>query len=77
MNPLTDPEQFQKWKEARLTKAFLQYLRDYQGQLAQLWAQGQPMTEAQQSQAETMGDLANLDVNDVRRFYQMEQINGE
>lgn len=69
MNLLTDPEEFQAWKENRLTAAFLQFLKDRCLQLAMQWAQGSPLGSKEQSQAETLGDLASLECSDVRGFY--------
>jgi hypothetical protein len=75
-NPLTEPEQFQAWKEHRLTQAFLQYLKDRCLQLAMEWAQGvvpSAQMQPQQSQAETLGDLAALECSDVRAFYDIKE----
>ena len=68
-NPLTEPEAFRRWLENPLTQAFRQFLKDRQLQLAMLWAAGSPLSPADQSQAETLGDLASLNCNDVRGFY--------
>jgi hypothetical protein len=73
-NPLTDPERFQAWAENPLTVAYRQYLTDFRLQLAMAWAAGSPMTEAQQSQAEVLGDLSDLKVADVRAFYNLDEV---
>lgn len=72
-NPLTEPEQFQAWKEHRLTVAFLQYLRDFRTQLAEDWSQGHPLTAKDQRQARTLGELEHLSVDDVRGFYGLDE----
>ena len=72
-NPLTEPERFQAWTEDPLTKGFLQYLTDYRMQLAEAWAAGSPMSDKEQSMAEVLGDLSDLKVSDVRRFYGLEE----
>ena len=73
-NPLANPAEFQAWKEHPTTQAYHQFLKDRVSQLSLLWAQGHQLGIKEQSQAETMGDLASLSVNDVRGFYSMEAI---
>ena len=70
-NPLTNPPEFQRWKESPLTAAYLQYLKDYQTSLAKAWAAGEPLTREHQVQAETLGDLADLTCSQVRAFYDL------
>ena len=71
-NPLTDPEEFLRWKEHRLTQAYHQFLKDRVQMLALAWARGNLLTDRDQSQAETLGDLAHLSCDDVRNFYGVE-----
>lgn len=75
-NPLCNPEEFRRWAEHPLTQAYRQFLKDRCLQLAMGWAQGSapsdsPVMMQAQSQAETLGDLAELDCSDVRGFYDM------
>ena len=77
-NQLTDPEAFQKWISNPLTQAFRGFLKDYRDQLAMKWAEGHPLGPKEQSQAETLGDLAELECDDIRKFYGVEEAdNGE
>lgn len=73
-NPLTDPEEFQTWADHRLTKAFRDYLKDWQLQMAMQWAQGHPLTPEQQAEAATVGFLSDLKADDVRKHYDLEPI---
>ncbi len=73
-NPLTDPEQFQRWKEWPLTAAFLQFLRERRLTLAKSWADGVEMTQADQGKAVELGELADLHVNDLRAFYDLGEV---
>ena len=75
MNQLTNPEAFQKWLSSPLTQAFRQYLKDYRDRIALAWAEGNPLGVKEQSQAETMGDLAALECNNIREFYGLEEAN--
>jgi hypothetical protein len=73
-NPLCNPAEFRRWTEHPLTVAYRQFLKDHCLQLAMEWAQGSAPSDSPamiqaQCQAETLGDLADLEVNDVRRFY--------
>lgn len=76
-NKLTDPETFRAWKDHRLTKAFLQYLRDHREHLKEQWAAGAQMSPQVQAQADLMGQLCDLDCDAIRRFYDLEPINDE
>lgn len=69
MNLLTDPEEFQAWKEHRLTAAFLQFLKDRQLALAMAWAEGSRLTPEDQGKSMELGELSRLSADDVREFY--------
>ena len=71
-NPLTEREQFLKWRDNPLTQAFLAYLKDYRDQLAMEWAKGSPLTQQDQCRAEFANDLTELTCADVRGFYGLE-----
>jgi hypothetical protein len=71
-NPLTEPEEFNRWLANPLTEAFRAYLRDYRNQLAMEWAKGSPLTPLDQCRAEMATDLSELRCADVRAFYGLE-----
>ena len=78
-NLLTNPGDFQRWADHPVTQAYLQFLRDRVQSLAMHWAQrvapsDHPQMLAAQCQAETLGDLAQLTVNDVRVFYNLSEL---
>ena len=72
MNPLTDPEQFQKWKAHPVTGPFLAYLKDRQTALMEAWGRGAALPVDYQSKAMLLGELASLNCDEVRDFYQVE-----
>ena len=81
-NPLTEPDQFLRWKEHHLTQAFHQFLKDRVQTLAMQWAErsvpsDHPSMTAAQVQAETLGDLASMTIDDIREFYGLEGANNE
>ena len=76
-NPLCNREEFQRWAENPLTVAYRQFLKDRVQMLAMAWAQGAPLSEKDQAQAETLGDLAHLSPDDVRGFYGLEEWNDD
>lgn len=73
-NPLLDPEQFQEWKDQRLTKAFLSYLDLCRSNLMQQWAVGTfshnpALSEAAQARAALLSQLLDLSPDDVAQTY--------
>ena len=77
---LVNPAEFRQWAENPLTVAYRQYLKDRCLQMAMAWAQGQAPSDqmqAHQTQAECLGDLAELECNDVRTFYGMGEIHDD
>ena len=69
-------EEWAAWKTHRVTQEYLQYLKDRVTMLSSAWAQGYlkdpaAQTEAQH-QAETLGDLVNLEFERVQQFYEDE-----
>ena len=75
-NPLTNPEDFQEWKEHRLTKAYHQFLLDQVARVSHQWAKRRVLSDQmghQQSQAETWADLAALECETVRAFYEKDE----
>lgn len=82
MNLLTEPEQFQRWKDSPQTKDFLRYLKDQAAEWALDWAKGTAASEGRQmqwfqAQAAMLHRLLELDVNEVREFYELPPIEGE
>ena len=76
MNPLTERDQFLRWKEHPLTQAFLQFLRDQATEAMRLWAsEATPSAQMQpdQTRAGTWLDLCDLECADVRRFYRLDE----
>lgn len=41
------------------------------------WAQGEPLGLKEQSQAETLNDIATMSCNDMRGFYGLEEVESE
>jgi hypothetical protein len=76
-NPLTEPERFQAWAENPLTVAYRQFLKDWQRQMADQWAEGFSLTPEQQAEAATVGALSRLDCDQVRKFYDMDEVTGD
>ena len=73
-NPLTNRDEFLRWRDNQLTQAYHQFLMDRVQALSLAWAQrsvpsDHPAMVASQVQAETLGDLAALEHSDVRDFY--------
>ncbi len=62
---------FKEWRQNPLTAQFLQYLRDRQTALKDLWGQGQTMGPEFQVQARWMGELADLQWAEVAQFYEI------
>lgn len=73
-NPLCNPEEFLRWQEHPLTEAYRQFLRDWQREMAEQWAEGHQLTPQQQAEAATVGSLSRLECNQVRKFYDMAEI---
>lgn len=65
-------EQFQAWKDHRLTALFLAYLRDFQADLGRQWAAGNSMAQEAQQTAKILGELSALEWDDVAKFYGIE-----
>ena len=65
-------EAFLEWKAHPLTKTFQDFLRDNQTKLAQQWAAGTEMSQAQQAKALLMGELSDLEWSDYAGFYGLE-----
>lgn len=74
MNPLTDPEEFQKWKSHKMTKPFLQYLKDRRSALMEAWGRGKLLDPEFQPMAKLLGELADLRCNNIRDFYDIKLI---
>ena len=78
-NPICNPAEFRQWADSPVTAAYLQFLKDRTSALAMQWAQRRspsdsPEMVAAQCQAETLGDLAALQCNDVRAFYGLDEV---
>ena len=79
-SPLIRPAEFLAWRDLPTTQAYLQYLKDRVQMLALSWARREApsdLMQAQQVQAETLGDLAHLECSDVREFYGLEEADDE
>ncbi|CDO34313.1 hypothetical protein SPHV1_1450005 [Novosphingobium sp. KN65.2] len=76
-NPLTNRDEFLRWREQPTTQAYLQFLRDFRDSLAKQWAAGESLSPEDQRQARTLGELADLSCNDVRNFYDLSEENDE
>lgn len=61
---------FLQWRDHPLTEVFRQYLLDQRETLGKAWMAGQPLSEAHQIKALLLGELADLDWDDVRQFYE-------
>lgn len=70
MNPLANPEEFQRWKDHPMTEAWFQYLEDYRESLKEQWARGVNLPPAVQPQADLMGQLCLLTSEHIKRFYE-------
>lgn len=68
-NPLLNPGRFRKWAAQPESKAFFQFLQDRRLTLARSWAEGNRLSEQDQGKAVELGELANLEPNDLRAFY--------
>ena len=53
-----------------MSKAVRKYLRDYQGQLKDAWARGVELGLVEQAQAQTLGDIADLEYESMKNFYE-------
>ncbi len=73
MNPLTEPENFQQWKDSPLTQAFLAYLKDRRAYLMEQWGRGQPMPPELQAQAVVLHRISNLTSEEVQEQYESQQ----
>jgi|TARA_R100001530_G_scaffold413_3_gene634 hypothetical protein len=72
-NPWDSEETFQAWKNDPQNGPFMIFLHDQVEGLKTLWALGQPMAEADQSRAQTLGDLLDLEwERDILSFYKEE-----
>lgn len=68
-DPQFSRKAFQEWKEARVNRPFLRFLRDNRAALAEQWASGVEMDSRQQCKALLMGELADLEWSDIEAFY--------
>ena len=76
-SPRFNSRTFQEWRQARVNRAFFQYLRDTSEALARQWAKGAPMSEAHQIKAALFLELADLTWEDVASLYGLEDEVGE
>lgn len=72
MPRFSDEDEFLEWKHHPLTEMWLQYLKDYRMQLAQLWASGEPLGPEVQATATTLTDMIEMDYEGIREFYRKE-----
>ena len=63
---------FQEWKGHPLTALFRRYLKDFQEDLGRQWASGQAMAPEAQQTAKILGEISDLNFDDVARFYGLE-----
>ena len=66
---LTNPEEFQAWKDQPATREFLNYLRDRQSDLMQAWGEGRTNSAEHQAQAVLLGRLAQIKCEDIHEQY--------
>lgn len=66
---LLDPEQFRAWKDHPVTQEYHRFLRDRQTALATAWAEGRVYSVEAQAQAQILGRLASLSLEDVAAEY--------
>lgn len=76
-SPRFNRKAFQEWRQARVNRAFFQFLKDQRAALAEQWASGVEMAPVQQCKALLMGELSDLEWEDVGRFYGIEDEAGE
>lgn len=72
MNRLTQPETMQAWLSQGLTQEFLQYLKDRRQVLMEAWCRG---VSVDQSEAEFLTQLIELDAGKLCDFYDVEVTN--
>lgn len=58
--PLSNPEEFQAWRDSPLTKEFLNLLVENHLSMTLAWGRGRLMTEREQEKATVLGSLARL-----------------
>lgn len=66
---MLDEEAFKGWLAHPATREVRKYLRDYQTSLMRAWGEGQEMRPYDQCLAQCLGDLAELNFDDYRNFY--------
>jgi hypothetical protein len=66
-------EQFEAWRASAATKDFLAFLAERREALKEQWAEGTPLTPADQMVAAVYGDIITLAYEDVENFYQAEE----
>ena len=76
-NQLADPEAMATLRSHPLMKEFRAVLALRQSHLMEAWSKGQPMGEAEQAQAVTLGRILSLSSEDVAELYGIEVNHGD
>jgi hypothetical protein len=73
---ILEQEAFQQWKDNPLTREFLSILKDRRQHLMEAWGRGQPLMPEQQAQAVLLGQLAEINFEDVQEMAGIEVSDG-
>jgi hypothetical protein len=77
--PMLEQEEFEAWLHQEPTRKFLQYLKDFRGQLKEMWAEGNFQRDRQDcyiiedinavARVQIFKDLIDLEYSTIYEFY--------
>lgn len=74
---MINKERFDAWRSSPATKEVLQFLKEFQADMAMRWARGETMPDDAQYVAKAYGELAELEHADIEKFYAVEEQESE
>lgn len=69
---ITDPAEFQAWRDLPATKEFLDFLQEEARRLADLWTEGHPLSERHQARAQLFRELSAVNFEWIAATYGIE-----
>ncbi len=72
-HPRLTKDDLQAWRAHPVTEVVHRYLRDFAAHIREQWTQGENWTEMARFQVQNLEDLAALDLESIKGFYELKE----